>query len=142
MVAFTDELADASTAKVRFVHAALGWPEGDASPSPPLSVRAGSAVLAPEVDPGHATTMAAMPPVDPLGFATIPSLSGETVLTLSTLGDGAAHGWSTSFVAIDALPGTEHTGFVVSLRDGALGIAWCGVGPAVGAAVCRLWPAQ
>jgi len=142
IVAFTDELADSSIAKVRFVHAALGWPDGSDSPAPALSARAGSVVLAPEVDPRHATTQGTMPPVDPLGFASVPPVSGETVLTLSTLDDGAARAWSTGFVSIDALPGTVHTGFIVSLRAGALGIAWCGVGPTVGVSTCSLWPAQ
>lgn len=142
IVGFTDELADESAARVRFVHAALGWP-GAADPGvPALSARAGSVVLAPEVDPGHATTQAVMPPVDPLGFASVPTVSGETVLTLSTLGDGAVQAWSTAFVGIDAIPGTVHTGFIVSLPAGALGVAWCGVGTTVGVPTCRLWPAQ
>jgi hypothetical protein len=142
IVAFTDELAYASIAKVRFVHAALGWPGTGESPAPPLSVRAGSVVLAPEVDPRHATTQATMPPVDPLGFASVQSVAGETVLTLSTLGDGAAYAWSTGFVGIDAIPGTVNTGFIVSQSAGGLGVAWCGVGPTVGVPTCRLWPAQ
>jgi hypothetical protein len=144
LVAFTDELSDATVAKVRFVHAALGWPDASgAVPAPSLSARAGPVVLAPEVDPRHATTPATMPPVDPLGFASVMPVSGFTVLTLSTLGDGgAARAWSTGFVGIDALPGTVHTGFIVSLREGALGVAWCGVGPTVGVPTCRLWPAQ
>ncbi len=142
IVAFTDELADPSVAKVRFVHAALGWPGGSDSPAPALSAHAGSIVLAPEVDPRHATTQGSMPPVDVLGFASVPPVSGDTVLTLSTLDDGAARAWSTGFVGINALPGTVHTGFVVSLRAGALGIAWCGVGPTVGVPTCSLWPAQ
>jgi hypothetical protein len=142
IVAFTDELADATVARVRFVHAALGWPDGSDSPSPALSARAGSIVLAPEVDPRHATTQGTTPPVDPLGFASVSPVSGETVLTLSAQDDGAARAWSTGFVSIDALPGTVHTGFVVSLRAGALGVAWCGVGPTVGVPTCSLWPAQ
>lgn len=143
LVAFTDELSDASVAKVRFVHAALGWPDASSGPAPSLSVRAGSVVLAPEVDPRHVTTQTTMPPVDPLGFASVMPVSGETVLTLSALGDaGTARAWSTGFVGIDALPGTVHTGFVVSLRAGALGVAWCGVGPTVGVPTCQLWPAQ
>jgi hypothetical protein len=142
IVAFTDELADPSVAKVRFVHAALGWPGGSDSPAPALSARAGSVVLAPEVDPRHATTQWTMPSVDALGFANVPPVSGETVLTLSALDDGAARAWSTGFVGIDALPGTVHTGFIVSLRAGALGVAWCGVGPTVGVPTCSHWPAQ
>jgi hypothetical protein len=142
IVAFTDELADASMAKVRFVNAALGWPGGSDSPAPALSVQAGSVVLAPEVDPRQATTPGTMPPVDPLGFASVAPVSGETVLTLSPLDDGAAREWSTGFVDVDALPGTVHTGFVVSLQAGALGVAWCGIGPTVGVSTCSLWPAQ
>src|SRR6185312_6370984 len=100
-------------------------------------------ILAPDVDPRHATTQGTMPPVDPLGFASVTPVAGETVLTLSALDDaGSAHAWSTSFVGIEAVPGTVHTGFVVSLRAGALGVAWCGVGPTVGVPTCRLWPAQ
>lgn len=142
IIAFTDELADASVAKVRMVHAALGWPDASDAPAPALSVRAGSVVLAPEVDPRHATTQSKMPPVDALGFASVPSVAGQTVLTLSALGDGAAQAWSTGFVGVDVLPGTVHTGFVVTLRAGGLGVAWCGVGPTVGVPTCRLWPAQ
>jgi hypothetical protein len=142
IVAFTDELADASVAKVRLVHAALGWPDGSDSPAPALSARAGSVVLAAELDPRHATTQGTTPPVDPLGFASVAPVPGETVLTLSALDDGAARAWSTGFVGIDALPGTVHTGFVVSLRAGALGVAWCGVGTTVGVPTCRLWPAE
>ncbi|HEX8792977.1 MAG TPA: hypothetical protein VF765_18655 [Polyangiaceae bacterium] len=142
IVAFTDELADAEVAKVRFVHAALGWPDGTSGPAPALSARAGSVVLAPEVDPGRATTPDTMPPVDPLGFASVAPVSGETVLTLSPLADGATQAWSTGLVGVDALPGTVHTGFIVSQRAGALGVAWCGVGPTVGVPTCRLWPAE
>lgn len=143
IVGFTDELTDASVAKVRLIHAALGWPDAISTPAPALSVRAGPVVLAPEVDPRHATTPATMPPVDPLGFASVMPVSGETVLTLSALDDGGtARAWSTGFFGIDVLPGTVHTGFVVSLRAGALGVAWCGVGPTVGVPTCRLWPAQ
>ncbi len=142
IIAFTDELADASIAKVRMVHAALGWPGASDAPAPAVSVRAGPEVLAPEVDPRRATTQGTMPPVDALGFAGVPPIAGQTVLTLSALGDGAAQAWSTGFVGIDVLPGTVHTGFVVSLRAGGLGVAWCGVGPTVGVPTCRLWPAQ
>lgn len=143
IVAFTDELADPAAAKVRFVHAALGWPDGSDGPAPPLSARAGSVVLAPELQPRRATTPGTMPPVDALGFASVPPVSGDTVVTLSALDDGgAARAWSTGIVGMDALPGTVHTGFVVSLRAGALGVAWCGVGPTVGVPTCRLWPAQ
>jgi hypothetical protein len=140
LVAFTDELPDPAVAKVRFVHAALGWPGG--SPAPPLSVRSGSVVLAPEIEPRMVTSTATTPPVDSLGYATVPPIVGSSALELDSLGDAGPHTWTTAPTPLAIDVGTTRTGFAVSFPSGGLGVAWCSDGESGGVVVpCQLLPA-
>ncbi len=125
MKSFTDEPTSAQSIQVRFVHAALGWP-GSAEPAPPLAVQAGSALLVPELDPTEVAAPSASPAIDPLGYATAPTFDAPAPIELSSLGDAAPRTWTTPFFSLGLVPGTSHTAFVVSLGQGALGIAWCG----------------
>ena len=122
---FTDEPADPTTARVRLVHAALGWPHGN-GPAPPLSVQAGSAVLATEVSPGQIAMTSTSPGVDALGYAVAPAFSSPAPVELFTIGDAAPHTWSTPFFPLGLLPGVSVTAFIVSGTQGTLGVAWCG----------------
>jgi hypothetical protein len=124
--AFTDE-PPGETAHVRIIHAALG--SGSDGTAPPLSVQAGNVLIAPEVDPGDAAATSASPAVDTLGYAPAPAFSSPAPIELGTLddaGDASARTWTTPFFDLGILPGTSHTGFVVSLGRGALGVVWCG----------------
>jgi hypothetical protein len=140
LVAFTDELPDPAIAKVRFIHAALGW-QGS-PPAPPLSVRSGSVVLAPEINPRMVTGTAPTPPVDSLGYATVPPIVGSSALELDSLGDAAPHTWTTAPAPLAIDIGTTRTGFAVSFPSGGLGVAWCSDGESGGVVVpCQLLPA-
>jgi hypothetical protein len=125
MKSFTEEPTSAQGVQVRFVHAALGWPGGD-GPAPPLAVQAGSALLVPELDPTDVPAPSVSPPIDSLGYVTAPTFDAPAPLELSSLGDASPRTWTTSFFSLGLVPGTSHTAFVVSLGQGALGIAWCG----------------
>ena len=141
LVAFTDEPTDPAAARVRFVNAALGGPS--TPPSPPVSVRTGNVLLAPEVDPGQATLTSTTPPVDALGYLDAPTVVAVAPIQLDSLGDAAPHTWTTGFAALDVRPGTTHTGFVVSLDAGALGVAWCtDISSVAGPPACKLLPAR
>ncbi len=125
LTAFVDELPEATSAKVRVIHAALG--AAHTPPAPALSVTAGEGVvLAPEVDPGEATLPSTSPPVDSLGYLDAASVPGVAAVQLDSMGDAQPHTWTTPFVDLGARAGTVHTGFVVNLQGGALGLAWCG----------------
>jgi hypothetical protein len=125
MKSFTDEPTSALGIQVRFVHAALGWPGGD-GPAPPLAVRAGSALLVPELDPTEVPAPSVSPSIDSLGYVTAPTFDAPAPIELSSLGDASPRTWTTPFFSLGLVPGTSHTAFVVSLGQGALGIAWCG----------------
>jgi hypothetical protein len=125
MKSFTDEPANARTAEVRFIHAALGWPGGD-GPAPPLAVQVASSLLASEIDPAQVATTSTSAVVDSLGYASAPVFGSPAPIELFSLGDAATHTWTTPFFPLGLLPGTTHTAFVVSLGEGALGVAWCG----------------
>jgi hypothetical protein len=122
---FTDEPADPTTARVRLVHAALGWPHGN-GPAPPLSVQAGSSVLANEIDPGQIAMTSTSPGVDALGYAVAPAFSSPAPVELFTIGDAAPRTWSTPFFPVGLLPGVSVTAFIVSGTQGTLGVVWCG----------------
>jgi len=125
MRSFTDEPASAGAASVRVVHAALGWPGGD-GPAPPLAVQAGNALLVAQVDPADVPGPSTSPPVDALGYATAPAFDAPAPIELFTLDDASPRTWSTPFFPLGLLPGTTTTAFIVTLAQGALGIAWCG----------------
>jgi hypothetical protein len=125
MRSFTDEPTSAQGIQVRFIHAALGWPGSD-EPAPPLAVQAGSALLVPELDPTEVAAPSASPAIDSLGYATAPTFDAPAPIELSSLGDASPRTWTTPFFSLGLVPGTSHTAFVVSLGQGALGIAWCG----------------
>ena len=127
VVAFTDTPIDPQTARVRMIHAALGAPSQP--PTGPLSVRAGSTVIAAEVDPRMTSAPSTAPAVDSLGYATLPPFQPPTPLEIGTLGDAAATYWTTVGSDLTVQPGTSHTGIIVSVGQGALGIAWCGDAP-------------
>jgi hypothetical protein len=146
VVAFTDDpTSDPQNARVRFIHAALGWP-GASFPAPPLSVTASGpppTALASEIDPKHVgATSSADPTVDGLGYATVRPLS-STRLMLQSVGDGGFARWQTADQLSGLSAGTVHTGFIVSGEAGALGVLWCGEAKTAGAPPpCGLFPAH
>jgi hypothetical protein len=125
MKSFIDEPANAQTAQVRFIHAALGWPGGD-GPAPPLAVQVGSTLLASEIDPTQVALTSTAAAVDSLGYVTAPVFGSPAPIELFTLGDAAPRTWTTPFFALGLLQGVSVTAFIVSLGDGALGVSWCG----------------
>jgi hypothetical protein len=141
VVAFTDAPVDAQTARVRMIHAALGASNEPATG--PLSVKAGDTLIAAEVEPMMTSTASTTPEVDALGYSTLAPLVAPTVLELGTVGDVAAAHWVTTGSDLAVLAGTSHTGIVLTLGQGALGIAWCGDAPTSrGAATCAVLVAQ
>ncbi|HEY8040013.1 MAG TPA: hypothetical protein VIF15_09480 [Polyangiaceae bacterium] len=140
LVGFTDEPVDPQMARVRFIHAALGWPGGRAAP--PLGVRAGSQVLVVEVDPKHASAQSMTPTIDALGYTTLTGLTAPAPLRLDALGDAAPQSWATDSANLALLPGTAHTGFIVSRDVGAIGVAWCGDSSSTARPTCGMLPAH
>jgi hypothetical protein len=140
IVAFTDAPPAPQNARVRLIHAALG--SASEPPAPALSVSAGVTLLAGEVDPGKASTPSTTPAVDALGYTTLASL-GETSVSLATVGDAATMHWAAPPMNLDVGQGSVHTGIIVSLDQGALGIAWCSDVNVTGSApVCTLLRAE
>ncbi len=125
MRSFTDEPANEQAARVRLIHAALGWPGGE-GPAPALAVQVGSALLAPEIDPGQTAPASSAAGIDSLGYVTAPIFSSPAPIELFTLADAAPRTWATPFFALGLQAGTSVTAFVVSTGGGALGVAWCG----------------
>jgi hypothetical protein len=141
VVAFTDSPIDPQTARVRMIHAALG--AAGQPPTGPLSVKAGLAVIAAEVDPRMTSAPSTTPAIDTLGYATLPPFQPPTPLEIGTLGDVAATHWTTAGSDLTVQPGTSHTGIIVTFGQGALGIAWCGDAPTNrGPATCAVLLAQ
>jgi hypothetical protein len=123
VVAFTDALVDPQSARVRMIHAALGDPGEPATG--PVSVRAGSEVIAAEIDPGKTAAASTTSAIDALGYATLAPLQGPTSLELATLGDAAPIAWATAETDLSVLTGTAHTGIIVTAGQGALAVSWC-----------------
>jgi len=122
--AFADAPVDPQLARVRLIHAALGSP--DEAPAPPLTVTDGTAVFAAELDPAHAAAPSKSPPIDALGYATLDALTGAQSLLLAAATDASpAPTWTSQPRDLHVQTGTAHTGIVVSLDHGALGIAYC-----------------
>jgi len=141
VIGFTDTPTDPQSALVRVIHAALGF--GGAPPTPALSVQTGGTLIAAEVDPKMAATASTTPAVDGLGYATLQPLAPPSSLQLATVGDAASAHWTTAARDLSVRMGTAHTGIVVSLGQGSLGIVWCsGDSTTAGvAASCVLLPA-
>jgi hypothetical protein len=120
-----DSSADAQSARVRFIHAALG--SSDEAAAPPLSISANETLLAASIDPGKAAAESTAPAVDSLGYATASPISMSVSLELAAVADGGTSTtWTSSSTDLGLQAGTVHTGIVVSLSAGALGVAWCG----------------
>lgn len=138
---FNDGIVDPQRARVRFIHAAMGSRSEAATPS--LSVRSGLTPLASEVDPMKAATKSTVPDVDALGYATVDAIDGPTGFQLATVGDAALTTWWTQADPdVSVQVGTAHTGILVSLDQGALGVMWCSdQGPPGAAPACKLLPA-
>ena len=63
--------------------------------------------------------------------------------SLATVGDAATMHWAAPPVNLEVALGSVHTGIVVSLDQGALGIAWCSdLNASASAPVCALLRAQ
>lgn len=141
IVAFTDAPSSNQAARVRMIHAALGT--ADTPPAPPLEVRAGTAVIAQEVDPKQVSAASATLDIDSLGYASLGALAPPTALQLQSAGDAAPRKWSTGPEYLGAELGSSHTGIVVSLDATALGVVWCSddPGPTGAATTCSLFPA-
>lgn len=141
IVSFTDAPLDPQTARVRIIHAALGSPTEAAAPS--LAVSAGSAVITSDVAPRQASTESADGSVDSLGYTTLGPLTPPTPIKIDAVGDAAAMQWQTAAENLYVQTGTAHTGIVVSLEEGALGVMWCTDGSAATglSSACSLYPA-
>lgn len=140
VVAFIDAPTDPQTARVRMIHAALGAMSEPATG--PLSVRAGVTLLTSEVDPRMTSAPSMAPPVDALGYATLTPLQPPTPLQLAELGDGPTTKWTTGTSDLGAVDGTSHTGIIVTIGQGALGVAWCSDVPSDRGPSCSLLVAQ
>lgn len=140
IVSFTDAPLDPQTARVRLIHAALGSRSEPGTPA--LAVHAGETLLTSEVDPKQASDTSTAPAVDSLGYTTLGALPAPTALELATAGDAAAARWTTDAKDLGVSIGTAHTGIIVSLDQGELGVMWCGdASAAEGTAKCLLYPA-
>jgi hypothetical protein len=126
MAGFVDDSSPiAQSARVRFIHAALGSSDEDVAA--PLSISANETLLAALIDPGKATSESTTPAVDSLGYTTASPISMSVSLELAAVGDASTPTtWTSSSTALGLQAGTVHTGIVVSLTEGALGVAWCG----------------
>jgi hypothetical protein len=140
VVAFTDAPTDPQTARVRMIHAALGAMSEPATG--PLSVRGGVTLLTSEVDPRMTSAPSTAPPVDALGYATLTPLQPPTPFQLAELGDGPTTKWTTAETDLGVLAGTSHTGVIVTVGQGALGVAWCTDLPSDRGPACSLLVAQ
>jgi len=121
---FVDSRASQQSTLVRFIHAALGSSDEPAAPA--VAIRANTTLLAAQVDPGKATAESTTPSVDSLGYTTLDAIPGTVSLGLTALGDaGSPTAWTTPSTSLGLQAGSVHTGLVVSLSQGALGVAWC-----------------
>jgi hypothetical protein len=143
LTSFTDDTtADAQNARVRMIHAALGWSDGS-GPAPALDARVGQMLVAAQIDPRHASAASSTPPVDALGYATLAPVTSYRMLHLDSLPDAGPATWSTPNVDLQLLAGSMHTGFVVGHPQGALGVLWCSEAKTSGAtAMCGLLTAN
>jgi hypothetical protein len=141
VVGFTDAPVDPQSARVRFIHAALGTRTTLGPPA--LSVRAGQTLLAPEIDPGKAAASSTAPDVDPLGYATLQGLPPTTALQIATVGDAApVVQWATQPSDLGVSVGSVHTAILASLEQGAVAVIWCGDAIVAGGPVaCVVMPA-
>jgi hypothetical protein len=129
------------------IHAALGT--GVAPPAPPLSVRAGSVLVTPEVDPRQVSAAstssapdASAPSIDALGYTSLAALAPPTAFALASAGDAAPAQWATGPEYLGVGLGSSHTGILVTLGTGTLGVLWCNdVNPTGAPAACALYPA-
>jgi hypothetical protein len=124
VVGFTDSNTDPQNARVRFIHAALG--SHTDGPLPALSVHAGQTTLAPEVEPGKATSAATAPAVDAQGYADVPEVTATTALQIVALGDGGPAQWATQPWSLGVRLGSVHTGILASQDQGGIAVIWCG----------------
>jgi hypothetical protein len=126
ILSFTDDgQLDLQNARVRLIHAALGWPgaAGDVA-VPALSASLGNMLIAREIEPRHASNMSGSPPVDALGYSTVPPMAYGMSMSFQGIGDASSRAWSTSSVDLGLVAGTLHTGFIVSASQG-LVLVWC-----------------
>lgn len=124
IVAFTDDpTPDAQAARVRVIHAALGWAAG-ADVAPSLAVHTGDEAVSARVSPRQASKPSTTPPVDALGYAAVAPIAGSAPIRLDALDDAGGATWSASPFDLDMAAATVHTAFIVSLADG-LGVLWC-----------------
>ncbi len=144
LVTFVDDARkDAQLARVRIVHAALGAAGGSPGPQR-IEVLVGSTVVAPSVQPKQASAESTMPSIDVLGYASVPPVTDPAAIKVVATTDAGAQGsWTTPAVSLDVQASTVHTGFVVNLRQGPLGVLWCTEtntgGPLAG---CAMLPAS
>lgn len=137
IAAFLDAPDEPLGTRVRFIHAALGTKGEPATPA--LSIAAGATPLATDVPPGDVADPSMSPAVDSLGYTTLDPVDGTASLDLATVGDAAPAHWTTTATALGLDLGSTHTGIIVSLGQGALGVAWCAdVADAGGRTACTL----
>jgi len=114
----------------------------DEAPAPALTVQDGTTVFAVELDPAQAAAQSKTPPIDALGYATVDPLAGTQSLTLTAATDASPPPtWTSQPRDLHVQTGTAHTGIVVSLAQGALGIAYCDDAAASAPPWCILIPA-
>jgi hypothetical protein len=121
-----DTQLDLLNARVRLIHAALGWAgTGPELVVPPLSASVGGLEIAGEIDPLHASSMSGYPLVDALGYSTVAPVLPPAPMSFRGLADASAEAWSTAPIDLDLLGGTLHTGFIVDGPLGSLVLVWC-----------------
>jgi hypothetical protein len=132
LTAFLDDPAPApSSARVRFVNAALGDSKSPGAGALTVSIAAPpvAAVLAGEVAPGAAARASSRPPfVDSLGYARPPPITGLASLSLAPFPlpeAGAPAPPATPSVDLGLSIGSVHTAFILSDGLGGLAILWC-----------------
>jgi hypothetical protein len=131
VAAFADDLSvDASAARLRFIHAALG-----SSSTPPLpGVSIGllfadqtTVAVAGDVEPGQAASPSSTPPVvDMLGYATVAvsTTAASIVMSAEAVDAGSDTTWMTGVSPLALAASSLHTAFVYQNENG-VAVLYC-----------------
>jgi hypothetical protein len=124
-----DPKSDATNARVRIIHAALGTTKKAGPGALTVSVKgADSPVLAAHVDPGQAAAADTSPPTDMLGYALVTPVPPATALVVAPAAGADAGGlpsWTSAFTDLGLDATSLHTGFVVSDETQSFAVVWC-----------------
>jgi hypothetical protein len=137
-----DPKSDATNARVRIIHAALGTTKKAGPGALTVSVKgAESPVIAAHVDPEQAAAADTSPPTDMLGYALITPIPPATALVVAPAAGADAGGlapWTSAFTDLGLDATSLHTGFAVSDEAQDFAVVWCSDQSTVGKRVdCR-----